>query len=201
MKRRQTSPLTLALVAIMTSITFVLTYLVKVPTPGRGYAHLGDTGVFFAAFAFGPWIAAASGGVGTLLADWAGGYSQWAPFSLLIHGLQGVVAGWVWGRWQGLVHWAESQSARRAGMGPAASRAWSLLPGVVTGAGLVISAVLGGTIVVAGYFGAGIPLTGIGAAAGDVPLNILQVTVGAIGGVPLYLLVRAAYPPIGRWRR
>lgn len=200
MKQRRPNPLALALVAVMTSITFVLTYLVKVPTPGRGYAHLGDTGVFFAAFAFGPWIAAASGGIGTLLSDWVGGYSQWAPFSLLIHGLQGLVAGWAWRRWQPLIRLAEARSAPHADQEATGKRTWRLLPGFVSGLGLVLSAVLGGLIVVGGYFGAGIPLTGIGAAAGDIPFNLVQVTVGAAAGVPLYLLVRAAYPPIDRWR-
>ena len=114
MKRRPLNPLALALVAVMTSITFVLTYLVRVPTPGRGYVHLGDAGVFFAALAFGPWIGAVSGGLGTLLSDVVAGYPQWAPFSLLIHGLQGWVVGWVWSRWQVLIRWARSTSAQHA---------------------------------------------------------------------------------------
>ncbi|HNS51450.1 MAG TPA: ECF transporter S component [Anaerolineae bacterium] len=200
MKHRQPNPLALALVAVMTSITFVLTYLVKVPTPGRGYAHLGDTGVFFAAFAFGPWIGAASGGIGTLLSDWAGGYSQWAPFSLLIHGLQGLVVGWVWRRWQPLIRLAEERTAQGSVHEPADKRVGSRLADLVSGVGLVFSAMLGAIIVIGGYFAAGIPLTGIGAATGDIPFNIVQVTLGAAAGVPLYLLVRAAYPPINRWR-
>jgi uncharacterized membrane protein len=168
MKGRPLNPLALALVPVMTSITFVLTYLVRVPTPARGYVHLGDAGVFFGAFAFGPWIGAVSGGLGTLLSDVVAGYPQWALFSLLIHGLQGWVVGWTSHR----------------------------LPG--TG-GLVLSVVLGGVIVVGGYFGAGVLLSGMGAAVGELPLNILQVTAGALIGIPLYLLVRAAYPPINRW--
>ncbi len=170
MKRRQTSPVTLAIVAIMTSITFVLTYLVRVPTPAKGYVHLGDAGVFFGAFAFGPWIGAVSGGLGTLLSDIAAGYPQWAAFSFVIHGLQGWLVGWLARRWPG------------------------------TG-GLLLAAVLGGVVVVGGYFGAGVLLSGLGAAIGELPLNIVQVVAGAVIGVPLYAAVRAAYPPIGRWRR
>jgi len=170
MKSRQTSPLTLAIVAIMTSITFVLTFLVRVPTPARGYVHLGDAGVFFGAFGFGPWIGAISGGLGTLLSDVAAGYPQWAVFSFLIHGLQGWLVGWLSRRWPG------------------------------TG-GLLLSAVLGGVVVVGGYFGAGVLLSGLGAAIGEVPLNVVQVVAGAVVGVPLYAAVRAAYPPIGRWGR
>jgi uncharacterized membrane protein len=199
MHRKPSNPLALAVVAVMTSITFVLTFLVRVPTPGRGYAHLGDAGVFFAAFAFGPWIGAVSGGLGTLLSDLLAGYSLWAPFSLLIHGLQGCVAGWVWARWQPLIRWARSKSAESAEQQVPRHRFWLLLPGTMTMVGLLASAGLGGLIVVGGYFAAGIPLTGVGAAAGDVPFNIVQVTAGALLGVPLYLLVRAAYPPVHRW--
>ena len=170
MKHRPLNPLALALVAVMTSITFVLTFVVRVPTPARGYIHLGDAGVFFGAFAFGPWIGGVAGGLGTLLSDVVAGYPQWALFSLLIHGLQGWVVGW---------------TSRR-------------LPG--TG-GLLLSVVLGGVIVVGGYFGAGVLLSGVGAAVGELPLNIIQVAAGALIGMPLYLLVRAAYPPINRWGR
>jgi uncharacterized membrane protein len=170
MKHRPLNPLALALVAVMTSITFVLTFVVRVPTPAKGYIHLGDAGVFFGAFAFGPWIGAVAGGLGTLLSDVVAGYPQWALFSLLIHGLQGWVVGW---------------TSRR-------------VPG--TG-GLLLSVVLGGVVVVSGYFGAGVLLSGVGAAVGELPLNIVQVAAGALIGVPLYLLVRAAYPPINRWGR
>jgi uncharacterized membrane protein len=152
----------------MTAIVFVLTSLVRVPTPARGYIHLGDAGVFFSAFAFGPWIGAVAGGLGTGLADLLGGYPQWAIFSLLIHGLQGCVVGWGSRRWPGM-------------------------------AGLILSAIGGGVIVVAGYLAAGILLSGIGAALGELPLNVLQVTVGAILGLPLFALIRLAYPPITRW--
>jgi uncharacterized membrane protein len=160
----------LAVTAVMTAIVFVLTSMVRVPTPARGYIHLGDAGVFFSALAFGPWIGAVAGGLGTFLADVAGGFPQWAVFSLLIHGLQGWVVGWTSQRWRGA-------------------------------AGLVLSAVLGGVIVVVGYLGAGIILSGIGAAVGELPMNVIQVAGGAIVGVPLFLAVRQAYPPITRLGR
>jgi uncharacterized membrane protein len=152
----------------MTAIVFVLTRMVQVPTPARGYIHLGDAGVFFSAFAFGPWIGAAAGGLGTGLADLTSGYPQWAFFSLLIHGLQGWVVGWGSARWPG----------------------WT---------GLILSALMGGVIVVAGYLGAGMLLSGVGAAVGELPLNILQVAAGAIVGLPLFAAVRRAYPPITRF--
>ncbi len=165
--RKPLNPRAVALTAIMTAIVLVLTYLIRVPTPAKGYAHLGDTGVFFSAFALGPWVGAAAGGLGTALADIVGGYPQWAVFSLLIHGFQGWIAGWLVRRVAGL-------------------------------AGLILAAVVGGVIVVAGYFLAGIILSGTGAAVGEIVPNILQVSIGAVLAIPLFIAVRQAYPPITR---
>jgi uncharacterized membrane protein len=85
----------------MIAIVFVLTRVIQIPTPAKGYIHLGDAGVFFSAFAFGPWVGAVAGGLGTGLADVTSGYPQWAIASFLIHGLQGWVAGWATQRWRG----------------------------------------------------------------------------------------------------
>jgi uncharacterized membrane protein len=173
MSRKSFDPRALAVTAVMTAIVFVLTSIVRVPTPAKGYIHLGDAGIFFSAFAFGPWVGAVSGGLGTALADVSAGYAQWAIFSFLIHGLQGWVVGWLAQRGTGV-------------------------------RGLFFTTVVGGVIVVAGYFLAGIPLSGVGAASGELPLNVVQVVGGAVLGVPLFAAVRQAYPPILRlrhWRR
>jgi uncharacterized membrane protein len=170
MSRRSLDPRVLAVTAVMTAIVFVLTRLVQIPTPARGYIHLGDAGIFFSAFAFGPWVGAVAGGLGTGLADITSGYPQWAVFSLLIHGAQGWAVGWTSERWEGT-------------------------------RGLVLSTVLGAVIVVVGYLAAGSILVGVGAALAELPLNIIQVTVGAVVGVSLFVAVRQAYPPILRLGR
>ena len=54
MQRTRFDPRMLAIVAVMTAVVFVLTLVIQIPTPAKGYIHLGDTGVFFSAFAFGP---------------------------------------------------------------------------------------------------------------------------------------------------
>lgn len=170
MTKKPINPRSLALTAIMAAIVFVLTRMVQVPTPAKGYIHLGDAGVFFSAFAFGPWIGAIAGGLGTGLADLTSGYPQWAVFSFLIHGLQGWITGWTAERWSGV-------------------------------RGLVLSTVVGGLVVLVGYLGAGMLLSGVGAALSEVPLNAIQVAAGAIVGVPLFAAVRQAYPPIMRLGR
>jgi uncharacterized membrane protein len=167
MSRKQFDPRILAVTAVMTAIVFVLTRMIQVPTPVVGYIHLGDVGVFFSAFAFGPWVGAVAGGLGTALADLTSPYAQWAPFSFLIHGAQGWAAGWISARWPGL-------------------------------RGLLLASLVGGAIVVVGYLLAGTILVGFGAALTEVPLNVVQVTVGAVVSVPLVLAVQRAYPPILR---
>ena len=60
----------------------------------------------------------------------------------------------------------------------------------------------GGAVVVAGYFlyQAVILQMGTVAAAKEVPFNVIQALSGLIG-VPVYMLVARAYPPLSRWVR
>ncbi len=83
----------ITITALMAALIFVLTALPRIPTPIGGYVHLGDVGITFAALAFGPWVGMLAGGLGTALADIAGGYAQFALASLLTHGLQGLLVG------------------------------------------------------------------------------------------------------------
>jgi uncharacterized membrane protein len=83
----------MTLTALMAALIFVLTTVPRIPVPATGgYIHLGDAGIAFAACAFGPWVAMAAGGLGTALADLVG-FPQWAVFSLIVHGLQGLAMG------------------------------------------------------------------------------------------------------------
>jgi len=92
-EQQSLDPRLVAIMAVMTAIIFVLTRMVQIPTPAKGYIHLGDTAIFFAAFAFGPWVGGIAGGLGTALADITSGYPQWAIFSFLVHGFQGWLVG------------------------------------------------------------------------------------------------------------
>lgn len=84
---------TIPLIAIMTAVTTVLTMLVKIPTPIRGYLNLSDTMIYFSAYAFGPWVGGVIGGLGPALSDLISGYPQWAIFTFVIDGLQAVLVG------------------------------------------------------------------------------------------------------------
>jgi uncharacterized membrane protein len=149
MQRKFFDPRILAVTAVMTAITFALTSVAKVPTPVYGYIHLGDVAVFFSAFAFGPWVGAVVGGLGTALADLTSPYAQWAVFSLLIHGAQGWAAGWISAKWQNV---------------------WGLLLAAVAGGIIVVVGyLLAGTILIG--FGAAlteVPLNIVQVAAGAI---------------------------------
>ncbi len=155
-----------ALIALMAALIFVLTTVPRIPTPIGGYIHLGDAGVSFAACAFGPWVAMIAGAFGTALADLLG-YPQWAIFSLLIHGAQGLAMGWLLRR----VTWANSFLALLAST----------------------------AIVVGGYFVAGAILEGTAMATLELLPNAVQALSGGLIGIPLYLAVRQAYPPLARY--
>lgn len=94
--RRGISPMAIAVVALMIAVTTVFTLAIRVPVPAtNGYINLSDVAIYFAAFAFGPWVGLIAGGVGAALADLLGGYAQFAILTLLAHGLEGLVAGWL----------------------------------------------------------------------------------------------------------
>jgi uncharacterized membrane protein len=96
----------ISLIASLTAVTIVFTLTMRIPfAPTRGYFTLADVGVYFASFAFGPIIGFIVGGLGTGLADILGGYAHFAIWSFLIHGLQGLVAGYLGYRkgWAGMV--------------------------------------------------------------------------------------------------
>ena len=60
---------------------------------------------------------------------------------------------------------------------------------------MIVAVIVGGVVIVGGYFIAAI-LMGFGqaAAAIDIPANIIQALVGGVVGVPLFIQVRRAYP-------
>lgn len=80
--------------AIMITLTTVSTMLISIPTPGtKGFFNLGDSMVLLAAILFGRKGGFIAGGIGSALADILLGYTHWAPFTLIIKGLEGYLAG------------------------------------------------------------------------------------------------------------
>lgn len=159
---------TIALVAVMIAITAALTLIRPVPVPATG-GYL-HLGDIAANFS----ALAFGPWLGALIAGGGMaiadlfGYAHYAPGTFVIHGLQAVVVGYV-GRNR---------------------RPWLMF----------VAAIAGGAVVVAGYllYEWLVLRQGLAAALAEVPVNILQVSVGLVG-VPVYLLVSRAYPPLARW--
>lgn len=160
------NPRTLASTGIMTALVLGLT-LIHIATTGEGYVHLGDIAVYFASFAFGPWVGMVAGGVGAALADVLSGYGQYAPLTLVVHGLQGLVAGLI------------------ASRDP---RVRKLVLGVLAGAAVILVGYYLGEYFIE-------PLGGPVQAYRDLPGNAVQELFGALGLV-VYLGVVRAYPRI-----
>lgn len=73
------------------AIIFVLTAFVAVPIGQFGYVNLGDSGVMLFASILNPSLAFLCGGLGSALADLYLGYSQYALFTFLVKGIEGII--------------------------------------------------------------------------------------------------------------
>ena len=165
-----------ALLAILTAVTAVFTSVVKIPiAPTKGYLNLGDVAIYFTAFTFGPVSALIAGGVGTAMADILSPYAQWAPISLLVHGLQGLVAGLI-------------AAIHRGSKGRVFNLFW------------LVAAAAGTAVMCAGYLAGGTLMVGFGPALVELPGNLLQNLVGVAGAIPLTIAVHQAYPPVSKLR-
>lgn len=132
----------------------------------KGYFNLCDVAIYFCAFSFNPLVAFISAGVGTALADMISGYAQWAPISFIVHGAEGLIVALLLRR---------NRNAVRK----------------------ILASTIGVVIVAGGYFLiGGAVLTGFTTASIEVPMNIVQASVGAVIGFAVSLSVAKAYPPI-----
>ncbi|QAA34680.1 ECF transporter S component [Clostridium manihotivorum] len=159
----------LVLTGLMIALVFIAGNIIKIPTVGGGYLHMGDSMVFLSAVVLGKRRGAFAAAVGMALVDMFGGFYIWAPFTLVIKYVMAYIAAVV----------IRNGSGKR----------------IV----YVIGFVLGGAFMVIGYFIAGGIITAIttngalktvivGAfitSAKDIVGNILQATFGIVVALPL----------------
>ena len=169
---------TIAITGIMIAVVAVFTRSIMVPI-GTGFFNFSDVAIYFAAFAFGPWIGFVAGGVGAALADISLGYSQFALLTFFAHGLEGLVAGYL--------GWEGSRIARFVGQGDTRLR---MFLGWLAGTVVMVGIYFVGEAAVPAMWG------GLPQALTEWPFNLLQNVAGGIVGIPLVLAVRRAYPPI-----
>lgn len=158
----------MTLAALMVALMTLATLLIRIPNPAtQGYINLGDALLMTIALVFGWRFGGLAGGVGSALADALGGYFIWAPWTLVIKGVEGVLVGTIaaWGV--------------REGTGPRRVMAF-------------VAVVVGGAWMVSGYYMAGSVLFGGVAALTEIPGNLTQAGVAVAVALPLSVLLRNA---------
>lgn len=210
----------LALSGVMTALVFIITRVFVLPIPQtRGFFNLGEAGIYASALLFGPLVGALAGGIGSALADLSLGYAQYAPFTLVIKGLEGAVVGlvaravspgvWRFGLGAGVIAVAvllvsEALAVRAAAavlLGVAAlgllllrSEDWCRV------AARVFGMMAGGLVMVTGYFVTQAYLLGLGVlpALAELPYNLVQVSVGTVAGLAVSVAFDRALPARSR---
>ncbi len=157
----------LALAAALAATTTVATMLIQIPVPPtRGYLNFGEIMVFTSALLFGRFVGGLAGGIGSAMADIVTGYAYFAPYTLVIKGLEGFLAGSI----------RDGKSTRRDFLG------W------LVGAIVMVSGYFLAEAYVMGF--------GVPAALVEVPGNTVQVLSGAIVAIPLARGLRNRIPKI-----
>ena len=159
-------PREVALTAVMTAATAVVTMVISIPFPlTRGYFNLGDAMVMLAGLLFGASVGGVAGGVGSAISDVLLGYGYFAPLTLLIKGTEGFLTGLIGN-----------------------NRRFSLkIVGVIAGA---IAMLVGYFSVETPLYGVG------AAFAELVTINSIQVLSGAIISLTLTKVILKTYPDI-----
>lgn len=147
--------------AILAALVIVSILVIKIPMPlpGQQYMHIGDSFILLSAL-LGPLYGFLVGGVSTLIADFLVGAGIYAPWSFIIHGLQGLLMAYV--------------IIKVKDINPLKFFIFSIIVSFVT-------VVLGYALVE--YFFTGTII----AASASVPFNTLQIIAGSAIGALLYV--------------
>lgn len=139
--------------ALLTALNVVISRILIIPIPfTHGNINLCDAGIFIVAMLYGPWAGLFTGAVSGFLLDLISGYSQYMFFSLIVHGLEGLVVGLLFQRLR-----ADSSKAKQVGI---------MLVGTI--------------IMVAGYFCSDSILYNIQTGLVGIPMNCIQGIVGLV---------------------
>lgn len=156
----------LVLGALFAAIICVVTFALKIPVPGitSAYINAGDSIIYTAGVVMsGPWAAAAAG-IGSMFADIIVGSAIYAPATLIVKALMGLIVG--------LTLYNRKLSWQRC----------------------VIVMAIASLVMVAGYGLYEVLIYGFPTAKANVLFNLIQAAGGVIIGVPLALLVRRIIP-------
>ncbi len=152
------------LTGLMAAMTTVGTMLIQVPTPMKGYIHIGDGVVYLCGILLGPLLGGLAAGIGSMFADVFLGYGVYAPATLLIKAFDAAAVALIYNALVG----EESGLVRKLAV-------------------YIAAVAMGGTIMVAGYLGYETLLYGLAGAVPNIPLNIIQAVGGGLLAYPMVL--------------
>lgn len=154
--------------AVMSALAAVGTLIIQIPNGMGGYFNVGDVMIFVSALTFSPLVGGVAGGLGSALADALMGYLVFAPATLVIKGLEGSLAGAI----------TNKKSVFRD----------------------VFAVVAAGAEMVIGYFLFELFVLqwGLSLSLAEIPMNIAQVAVGGLVGIPVALILRRRLPELLR---
>lgn len=157
----------LATTGFMAALVMVGTLIIQIPTPAKGYIHLGDSLVYLCGIILGPVMGCFAAAVGSALADLVSGYAIYTPVTFLLKGLDAFLAGYF--------YYAITKKNP------------SLLRTVL---GSIVGIVLGGSVMVGGYLGYETFLYGFPTAFLSMIPNITQAAGGGLLALPLILTLK-----------
>jgi len=141
----------------MGALATIATMIFTFPIPATsGYFNLGDSIVIITSLTFGPLVGALAGGLGSGLADLLGGWYNWVIFTTVIKGAEGYIAGYMAGD-------HDTRTMKKT------VTAW----------------LVGGVVMVGGYFIVQVFMYGFAAALSELPFNMVQMIVAGVVGVPI----------------
>ncbi len=153
----------LAISAVFTALICIFTMFIQIrifPTEG-GMVHIGNVPLFFVAAYFGGRTGAVSGGLGMCLSDLLTGWTLYAPATLIVVGIMGLVFGRIVDRKPTVLRLTAASAA-------------------------VLAIKLAGYYL----FEAAFVYHNVAAPVVNVPGNTIQILTGALVAVPVILVVR-----------
>ncbi|MDD2400899.1 MAG: ECF transporter S component [Clostridia bacterium] len=160
----------LAVTSLMTALVIVGTMVIQIPTPTKGYIHIGDSMVYLCGFLLGPLAGFLAASTGSAMADLFSGYGFYAPATFFIKGFEALMVSYCYRFFQ-----TKAKS--------------STITKVI---GSIFGIIIGGIIMVLGYLTFETYLYGYPTALVGVAANITQAVGGGILAFPLNLALEKA---------
>lgn len=148
----------IVMAGLLAAMVFVATKMITVPLPAVGYGHLGDTMVYLSGIILGPVLGGISAGIGSFLADLFSPYAVYAIPTLIIKFADAFIVGYFYHKSKSADSMAKKTSLYSIGV------------------------ILGGAVMVFGYFAFEAVTAGVGVAVGGMLFNTMQAFVGGVIG-------------------